>query len=194
MKKIFHLAVMVLLLFSFGCEGIRYSQIAPEAKNFHPKRIGILPADVGTYEEAKGVIDQIVAGVLVDTKWFTDVVPGDAMGKRIESDAALKKVYQDYIAKLRAVNYSDPDMSRKIGEMAKVDAIMLVEVDYWNYTTEKGDKIGKVGMGMKMIDTASGRIMWKAGHYEAQDYIIIKPALPDVAKSLVKKMIKEMPH
>jgi hypothetical protein len=27
-----------------------------------------------------------------------------------------------------------------------------------------------------------------------EDYILMKPALPDVAKSLVKRMIKEMPH
>ena len=195
MRKTFHIAsVMFLLFFLFGCEGIRYSQVAPEAKDFHPKRIGLLPADVGTYEEARGVIDQIMADVLVDTKWFNAVVRANVMNNRIESDEALRKVYNDYIAKLRAVNYSDPDLSRKFGEMTKVDAFLLVEVDYWNYTTEKGDKVGKVGMGMKMVDTASGRIIWKAGHYEAQDYIIMKPALTDVAKSLVKKMIKEMPH
>ena len=49
-------------------------------------------------------------------------------------------------------------------------------------------------MGVKMIDAASGKIMWNAGHHEVEDYILMKPALPDVAKSLVKRMIKEMPH
>jgi len=194
MRKIFRFAVVMLLLFAVGCEGIRYSHVAPEAKNFHPQRLGVLPANVGTYEDARGVIDKIVADVLVDTKWFTDVAPAAEMNNRLQSDGTLKKVYTDYIAKLNAVNYSDPELSRRFGQMARVDAFLLVEVDYWNYTTEKGDKVGKVGMGMKMIDAASGGIMWKAGHYEAQDYLIIKPALPDVAKSLVKKMIREMPH
>ena len=186
--------MMILLLALFGCEGIRYSQVAPEAKDFHPKRIGLFPADVGTYQEARGVVDQIIASVLVETKWFTDVVAADVISKQMQSSEELRKVFYDYISKLRAVNFSDPDLSRKLGEMMKVDAFLLVNVDYWNYTKEKDDKVAKVGMGFKMIDAASGKIMWKAEHYEAESYILIKPAIPNVAKSLVKKMIKEMPH
>ena len=30
-----------------GCEGLRFVQTADEAKDFHPKTIGVLPADVG---------------------------------------------------------------------------------------------------------------------------------------------------
>jgi len=73
---------MLLLLALAGCGGIRYSEVSPEAKEFHPKRIGVFPVDVGTYEEARGVIDQIIAGVLIDTKWFTDVVSADAINSR----------------------------------------------------------------------------------------------------------------
>ena len=186
--------IMLLLLALVGCAGIRYSHVAPEAKDFHPKRIGVLPADVGTYEEARGIVDQIVAGVLVDKKWFTDVVAADEMNNRIKSSEVHQKVFVDYISKLRAVNFSDPDLSRKLGEMTKVDAFLLVNVDYWNYTIESGDKVAKVVMGIKMIDAASGKIMWNAGHQKVDDYILMKPALPDVAKRLVKSMIKEMPH
>ena len=194
-RKTFLLPVtMLLLLVLFGCGGIRYSHVAPEAKDFHPKRIGVLSADVGTYEEARGVIDQIIAGVLIDTKWFTDVVAADVINKQMQSSEELRKVFLDYISKLRAVNYSDPDLSRKLGEMIKVDAFLLVNVDYWNYTKENDDKVGKVVMGVKMIDAASGKIMWIAGHHEVAAYILMKPALSDVAKSLVKRMIKEMPH
>jgi hypothetical protein len=132
--------------------------------------------------------------VLVDTKWFTDVVAADEMNNRIKSNELLQKVFADYISKLRAVSYSDPDLSRKFGEMIKVDAFLLVNVDYWNYTKENDDKVAKVVMGVKMIDAASGKIMWNAGHHEVAAYILIKPALPDVAKSLVKRMTREMPH
>src|SRR5512136_841552 len=176
---------MLLLLAPVGCEGIRYSHVAPEAKDFHPKRIGVLPADVGTYEEARGPIDGIVAGALVDTKWFTDVVAAAEMNSRIKSSEAHQKAFVDYISKLRAVNFSDPDLSRKLGEMTKVDAFLLVTVDYWNYTQEKGDNVAKVDMGVKMIDAASGKIMWNARHQEVDDYVIMKPAIPNVAKSLV---------
>jgi len=42
-----------------------------------------------------------------------------------------------------------------------------------------------------MIDASSGKILWKAGHHEAEDYMLIKPKLPDVAKNVFRKMIKE---
>jgi hypothetical protein len=194
-RKTFLLPVTMLLLLALaGCGGIRYSEVAPEAKNFHPKRIGVFPADVGTYEEARGVIDQVIAGVLIDTKWFTNVVAADAISRQMQSREELRKVFLDYMSKLKAVSYSDADLSRKLGEMIKVDAFLLANVDYWNYTIENGDKMAKVIMGVKMIDAASGKIMWNAGHHEVETYIIMKPALPDVAKSLVKRMIKEMPH
>ncbi len=83
-RKKFLLPLMMLLLSALvGCGGIRYSQVTPEAKDFHPKRIGVFPADVGTYEEARGVIDQIIAGVLVDKGWFTDVVAADTISNQI---------------------------------------------------------------------------------------------------------------
>ncbi|HEX7534672.1 MAG TPA: hypothetical protein VF343_05400 [Syntrophales bacterium] len=194
-RKTFLLPVTMLLLLALaGCSGIRYSEVAPEAKNFHPKRIGVFPVDVGTYEETRGVIDQIIAGVLIDTKWFTDVVGADAISRQMQSSEELKKVFLDYMSKLKAVSYSDPDLSRKLGEMIKVDAFLLANVDYWNHTIENGDKVAKIVMGVKMIDAASGKIMWIAGHHEVETYILLKPAIPDVAKSLVKKMVKEMPH
>ena len=194
-RKTFLLPVtMFLLLALAGCGTIRYSEVAPEAKDFHPKRIGVFPVDVGTYEEARGVIDQIIAGVLVDTNWFTAVVAADAISRQMQSSEELRKVFLGYMSKLKAVSYSDADLSRKLGEMIKVDAFLLVNVDYWNYTIEKGDKIAKIVMDVKMIDAASGKIMWTAGHHEVEEYILMKPALPDVAKSLVKRMIREMPR
>jgi hypothetical protein len=194
-RKAYILSVVVLLILTLvGCGGLRYSQVAPEAQDFHPKRVGVLPADVGTYEEARGIIDQVIAGVLVETQWFTDVVAADIISNQLQSNEELRKVYLDYISKLKAVNFSDPEMSKKIGEISKVDALLLINVDYWNYTKENDKKVGKVGIGIKMVEASTGKIMWKAGHHEAEDYMLIRPKLPDVAKDLVKKMIKEMPH
>jgi len=187
------LAVLLALML-FGCGGLRYSQVAPEAKDFHPKTIGVLPVDVGTYEEARGVIDQIAAGVLVDKQWFTDVVAADTISNQIKSNDELQKVVFDYLSKLKTVNFSDPELSRKIGELSKIEAFLVINVDYWNYTKENDKKVAKVGIGIKMIDAGTGTILWKAGHHEAEDYMLIRPKLPNVAKDLIKKMISEMPH
>jgi hypothetical protein len=193
--KVRAVSVAVLLaLMLFGCGGLRYSQVAPEAKDFHPKTIGVLPVDVGTYEEARGVIDQIAAGVLVDKRWFTDVVAADTISNQIKSNDELQKVVFDYLSKLKTVNFSDPELSRKIGELSKIEAFLVINVDYWNYTKENDKKVAKVGIGIKMINAGTGTILWKAGHHEAEDYMLIRPKLPDVAKDLIKKMISEMPH
>jgi hypothetical protein len=191
--RVVSLAVLLALML-FGCGGLRYSQVAPEAKDFHPKTIGVLPVDVGTYEEARGVIDQVAAGVLVDKQWFTDVVAADTIGNQIKSNDELQKAVFDYLSKLKTVNFSDPELSRKIGELSKIEAFLVINVDYWNYTKENDKKVAKVGIGIKMINAGTGTILWKAGHHEAEDYMLIRPKLPDVAKGLIKKMISEMPH
>ncbi len=183
-----------LILVLTACGGLRYSQVDPEAKNFHPKRIGVLPVDVGPYEEARGAIDQIVAGVLMEKGWFSNVVSGGEINRQFQANEELRKVVVDYAAKFKAVNFSDPQLSTRIGELCGVDAFLVVSVDYWNYTTMETDKVAKVEMGIKMVDTATGKVLWKAGHSRADKYLLIKPDLPDVAKALVKEMIAEMPH
>jgi hypothetical protein len=194
-RKAYILPFVVLLIMTLlGCGGLRYSQVAPEAKDFHPQRVGVFPVDVGTYEEARGIIDQVIAGVLVETQWFTDVVAADAISNQLQSNEELRKVYLDYISKLKSVNFSDPELSKRIGEISKIDAFLIINVDYWNYTKENDKNVGKVGIGLKMVDASTGKILWKAGHHEAEDYMLFKPKLLDVAKDLAKKMIKEMPH
>jgi len=187
-------AATLLLLMMTACGGLRYSQVAPEAKDFHPKSVGVLPVDVGTYEEARGNIDQIIAGVLIDKKWFSDVVASDTIAGQLMSSEEYRKVLMDYLAKLKTVNYSDPELSKKIGEISKIEAFLVFQVDYWNYTIEGGDKVAKVGMAIKMVEAETGKILWKAGHHLTEKYILIKPDLSDVAKDLVKKMLDEMPH
>lgn len=194
-KKVYRWPFMALLILTLlGCGGLRYSQVAPEAQDFHPKSIGVLPVDVGTYEEARGVIDQVIAGVLVETQWFTDVVAADTINNQLQSNEEFRRNYLDYLSKLKTVNFSDPELSRKIGDASKIDAFLIINVDYWNYTKENDDKVGKVGIGLKMVEASTGKIMWKAGHHESESYMLIKPKLPNVAKDLFKMMIKEMPH
>jgi len=186
--------MIFLVLVLSGCAGLRYSQVAPEAKNFHPRRIGVLPVDVGTYEEARGIIDQVIAGVLVGKKWFADVVAADTINNQLQSNEELRKAVIDYLAKLKTVNFSDPELSKKIGELSQIDAFLVVNVDYWNYTKENEKKLAKVGVGIKMVEARTGKIPWKAGHHLSEDYRIFKPALPDVARDLFEKMVSYMPH
>jgi hypothetical protein len=196
MRRNIRFAVLAILLISMfcSCGSIRYSQVAPEAKDFHPKRIGVLPADVETHEEARGVIDQIVAGELVNRKWFNDVLDADAINRQLHANTEFRNLVIDYKAKLRAVNFSDPDISSRIGELADIDAFLIIHVDYWNYTVESRDKIAKAGIGINLVNAKTGKILWKASHQLTESYWVIKPELSRVAKRLAAMMIDEMPH
>jgi hypothetical protein len=187
-------ATVLCFMLILGCGGLRYSQLAPEVKDFRPKKVGVLPADVGTYEEARGVMEDIIAGELVRRKWFQNVVTADTISRQFRINEEMGKVVREYVAKLKTVNFSDPELSKRIGELAQVDAFLVVNVDYWQYTMEDRDKVAKVGMGVKMIDADTGIVMWKASHHETQTYKWIKPELPTVANKLASMMIDEIPH
>ncbi len=184
----------ILLLGLLGCGGLRYSQVASEAKDFHPQRIAVLPADTTAFPEAKGSVDRVFAEVLAEQKWFTDIVGGEEVGRRLETDAELRQTVTGYLAKLQKVSYSDPELSSRIGALTRTEALLLVQVDYWKYTTEDDTKMGKVGISITMIEAKTGKTIWRAVHNRASDYMIIKPDLPDVARGLIREMIGQMPH
>ena len=177
-----------------GCGSLRYSETLPEAKDFHPKAIGILPADVSKNEEARGVIDKIVADDLLKRKWFDKVVSAEEIKQRTAADQGLGKNIEQYLAKLEALNFSDPELSQKIGDAFGVDAILIVKVDYWLYTKERDDKVAKAGLDMKLISTGTGNIQWKAGHHEARSYTLFKPELTTVARTVAHDMLSELPR
>ncbi|MEK7827644.1 MAG: hypothetical protein AAB299_07925, partial [Thermodesulfobacteriota bacterium] len=91
--------IAILCLGILGCGGLRFSEISPDARDFHPRRIAVLPADTAAFAEAKGVVDRLFAEALIERQWFSDVVGGEAVGRRLESDEAFRKVVAGYLAK-----------------------------------------------------------------------------------------------
>jgi hypothetical protein len=184
----------VLFLGILGCGGLRYSEISPEAQNFHPRRIAILPADSKAFAEAGSDVDRLFSEALIERKWFVDVVGGEAIGRRLKSDETFRQVVTNYLAKLANVSFSDPVLSGRLGELTGAEAFFLVRVDYWNHTTENDKKIAKVSLSITLIEAKTGKTIWTAGHYKISDYVIIKPDLPGVARDLIREMIDYMPH
>ena len=177
-----------------GCESLRLVQTADEAKDFHPKSIGVLPAEAGIYKDAEGKIDGIITDVLIKTKWFQTVVGGEEIRKRIEANEELKKSVDIYLAKLSELNYSDPELCKVISELCGIEAILIPTVDVWEYTMLAGDKIARVGISMKLVDTRTGKTLWRAGHQVTEDYMFLKPELAGIGRSIVRKMVDRMPH
>ncbi|MBN2282534.1 MAG: hypothetical protein JXO48_01450 [Deltaproteobacteria bacterium] len=195
MKQILKTMLIVLCVLLVGaCGGLRYSQLAPDLENFHPTRIAVLPVDAGAYGEASGTADAILVQALIDTQWFATVVPVETVQTQIATNETFRDMLVDYLSKLDKVNYSDPVLSGKIGETLGVDAFLVVTVDFWNFTMEDDDKVAKVGFSLKLVESPTGRVVWKAGHHEVEDYWIVKPDLAEVAVELAEMIIKEMPH
>jgi len=191
------LTTMILSIIACGAP-IRYAERDPDMKDFHPRTIGLLYVDVGTYQEARGVINEIIITDLTDRHWFVTVLTSDTVKNQLKNDQELQKAVADYLLKLNTVNYSDPALSRQIGDSLKIEAFLIVTVDSWNYATEQREKasqdVAKAGLSMKLVETATGRIAWKAGHNIVKEYTFLKPDLKDVGKSVVNAMIGAMPH
>lgn len=195
-KKILSVFSLLVIVISLSaCGGLRFSQLAPEAKDFHPHSVIIFPVEIGgNSEEARGPVEQIVAGALSEKKWFADIVDAESLNRQLTANEELRQAMAEYISKLRTLNFSDADLSKKIGEITKADAFLLVSVDIWNYAVEQDDKFAKVSLGMKLYDASTGKVMWKAGHQIADKYIMIKPDLPKVARNVAREMVDYMPH
>jgi len=188
-----------VILSIIACGGpILYADRDPDMKDFHPRSIGLLYTDVGTYGEARAVIDEIIIASLVNKRWFATVLPADTMKNQLKNDQELQKTVADYLLKLNTVNYSDPALSKQIGDSLKIEAFLIVTVDSWNYAVEQKEKVpqdvAKAGLSMKLIEAETGRIAWKAGHNIVKEYTFLKPDLKDIGKSVVNAMIDAMPH
>ena len=193
-KMVFLTVSFFLALLFMGCGGLRHNVVFPEAKDFHPKLICVLPVAVGSYAEAQGVIDQAIVSALIDKGWFSRVVSGEALIRQSGANQELQEAVAAYLDKLEKLNYSDPELSRKIGKLSQVDALLIVSLDFWNYIKDVDTKIVKVGLGIRMTNTETGKLVWEARHFTAERYLVIKPDLPDVAKNLTKQMAGHMPR
>jgi len=199
-KSWFWVGLMAAMVLSIiACAGsIRYEERDPDLKDFHPRTIGLLYVDTGTYGEARGVIDELIIADLIGRHWFAAVLTSDAMKNQLKNNQELQKAVADYLLKLNTVNYSDPALSRQIGDTLKIEAFLIVTVDSWNYATEQREKatqdVAKAGLSMKLVEASTGRIAWKAGHNTVKEYTFLKPDLKDLGKSVVNTMIGAMPH
>ena len=114
-----------------ACSGLNFSQLAPEAIDFHPQRIAVFPIEVWNHKEydSRAVVEQIVAGSLISKRMFTNVTDVESLQKQVLANEKLRKAKDEYVSKLRQLAFSDPDLSRKIGELTEVDAFLFLSTN-----------------------------------------------------------------
>jgi len=194
--KVWNVIVMGLLCVMLSaCGELRFSRVAPGIDEFHPERICVLPVDAGVYKEKAGdIADDLIVDIVKGKGWFSSVVSPEEMAKLAERDGRFKDAVTEYLAKLKTVHFSDPDMSRYIGAALNVDALLIVDVVFWNYTTQGSDKLVKAGFNMELVAAKTGEVMWKASHCDTEDYKWFKPDLAKFARGVANDMISHMPH
>lgn len=189
-------AVVAFVFMTVACGGLHFNQLSPEAKEIHPKRVAVFPLQVWNHKEADSrvVVEKIVADALVERKWFENVMDAESLKQKVQESEELSKLKEEYLAKLQMLNFSDPELIRKIGDLIQVDSFLLLSVDEWKYYTQGDEKMAEVGLSMAMYDIATGKVIWKANHSIVEDYMLLKPELSKVARKVAHKMVKYMPH
>ena len=194
-KKVHRIKIFLLCIFMVSaCTTLRFSQVDPAAKDFHPRSIAILKVDIGPHGEAKVVLENVIADVLTDKKWYSSVIDNQNLENKIRDNEELSNAVNEYLSKLKKLNYSDPYLSRKISELIGAEAFLMVSVDIWNYTMEQDKKVAKVSLGMRLYEASTGHLMWRAGHHRAESYMLIKPELASVARRVANDMFSRMPR
>lgn len=191
MRKIVLLLFVVILS---GCAGVNFSQVNPEAKDFHPKTIAVMPATVGEYESSRDIVEQVISSSLLKTGYFENVVDSTSMKTQVAGSTELANDVSSFIQKLNIIGVADTEAVSRIKTTVNTDALFLTYVTSWGYGRSEGNKVARVGLGVKLVNASNGQLVWKANHEVTEDYTLMKPNLSDMAKDVMSVLIKEMPR
>jgi hypothetical protein len=185
--------VLFVSIFS-GCSSVNYSQLSSDSKTFHPKTIAVLPATIGEFEQSRDVIDSAVSLKLVQSKWFKNVVDAASIKTKVTQSTEISDELGKYIQKLNMLGVSDPGLTGKLGKDFNTEALILTQVTSWGYGRQDGNKVARVGLGVKLVDLSKGTVIWKANHELVEEYTLFKPKLNKMTDELLAMLFKEMPH
>ncbi|MBI4949052.1 MAG: hypothetical protein HY955_02785 [Deltaproteobacteria bacterium] len=193
MKKMITAFFLVFAAFLAGCGGLNFSQVSPDAKDFSPSTIAVLPATVGEFESSRSVIDDLASRKLLETGIFEEVKDSATIRNQVSGSAETASLMEGYIQRLNTLGISDAVVSAKLKETLHADAFFLTYVTSWGYGRQGGDKVARVGLGIRLINPSNGVIVWKANHELVEGYWMIKPDLGKLADKLLSEMFEELP-
>lgn len=182
----------VALFVLAGCGGLQEIWEGPSAATFKPKTVAVLPSMVGGYEGARESSQQVLVSALSKTGRYQTVISPDQVNGTFAAKEA-SDLLAAYYSKLDTTGQSDPGMAGKLGQLVQADALLIPKVNNWEYGRAEGDSFGKVGFGLRLVDSSNGALVWKARHDKVKTYMVFKPALKDIAEDLAATMVKEMP-
>ncbi|MGQ0810718.1 MAG: hypothetical protein ACT4OO_05775 [Nitrospiraceae bacterium] len=177
-----------------GCGGIQETWEGPAAKSFHPRAIAILPPMASQYDGAREDVQDVLAASLAKIGKFERVVSPDQATEVFQGSKEAFDALVFYFSRLETTGHSDKDLATKLGKAMNADALLVVRINAWEYVRKEGDNLGRVGLGLRLVDASNGAVVWKARHEKARSYIFFRPNLKEIAVELSDEMIKYMPR
>jgi curli biogenesis system outer membrane secretion channel CsgG len=177
-----------------GCAGVEFSQTSPEAKDFHPSSIAVLPSTVGSYEASRDIADNMISTKLAKTQWFQNTLDARVLKERMSTEKELSDDVSTYMQKLNTLGVSDIALAQKLKASLESDALFHAYITAWEYGREEGNKVARVGVGLKLVDASTGTVVWKANHELVEDYLVAKPSLDKLFDRLLDDLLERMPH
>jgi len=194
-----------------GCAGLDFNQAAPNVAQFHPKVVVLLPITMPSHVKPEAeIISSTLANAIADTKKFDRVIDPSTVLVQMGANKQLQDDITAYLSKIQTLGVSDKELSARIAEVFHADALFVIDIPRIGYgiagsaydqsTTKKNPLwVGKNSscavafMQLKMVDGASGTVIWRANHSGKQTYALIRPKLQDVAVWLIEYMLKYLP-
>jgi hypothetical protein len=176
-----------------GCGGLQDTWEGPGAASFRPTSVAVLPPIIGALEGSRDLAHEVVTDALKKSKRYALVVDPELINGILINSSATREIFAGYLSVLETSGISDPDAAMKLGQALKADALVIVRVNAWEYTRAEGDNLGRVNMGIRLVDSRHGQIVWKGKHEKKETYIFFKPNLKEIAADLSDYMVKYIP-
>jgi hypothetical protein len=184
---------MIALLVAGCAGGLQETWEGPGAAGFRPTSIAVLPPIIGALEGSRDLAHEVVTNALKKSKRYAIVIDPEQVNGLLINSADVREVFAGYLSVLETSGISEKDAAMKLGKALKADALMIVRVNAWEYTRMEGDNLARVNMGLRLVDTRHGAIVWKGRHEKKESYVLFKPDLKDLATELADYMVKYIP-
>lgn len=187
-------AAALFALTMAGCGGLQETWEGPGAVVFRPQSIAVLPPMASQYDSAREDVQEVLAASLMKAGRIERVVPAEQVTDIFQGSKEAFDALVFYFSRLEMTGQSDKDSAIKLGKALNVESFLIVRINAWEYSRKaEGDKVGRVGLSLRLIDATTGATIWKGRHERASSYMFYKPNLKEVATELTDEMIKYMP-
>ncbi len=191
-----HLLCSIVVSFSLmlflSCGTITYTKTFPHGESVRITSIGFTSLNPTHPSDSENKAVEIFTNALADKDFQTTSLHLKEKDKI--HDTAIGNTVTEYFTKLNTVNFSDPKLATTIGKHFKLDALLIVTVNFWDYTVRDGDNMAEVGFSTQLIRLDTGQTLWEGVHRKSEDYWRFKPDLYKLGQSVARTMIDYMPH